>query len=445
MPMLNRRRFLVNAGRVTGVSAVPLVGAAAETRPEPPLDTRPEPSLVDGAGKVDWAAVRAQFRLSPDWVHLNMFLLSSHPKPVRDEIERLRRRLDAEPSYVQEAYWGEASVNQWARVRASLAGYLGGRPEEIAAVPNTTIGLALVYQGMRVQPGQEMWVSEHDHFAHSNSVRLAAARHGAVVKVGRLYDNAATVSVDEMASRLRAAIGPRTRAVGVTWVQSSTGVKLPIPLLAEVVASANAGRAEQDRCLLVVDGVHGLGVEDADVAALGADFFVAGTHKWMFGPRGTGLVWAKEDAWAQLRPVVPSFLRRDPLEPTIANDLVPGGFLAFEHVFAMPAAVEFHQRIGRARVAARVHELGRRVRRGLADMPGVVLHTPLSEKLSSGLTCFEVLGMDHHEVTRKLAERKVRITNAQYQVPYPRLGTGIVNQPEEIDRALAEIRRLTKT
>ncbi|RKT54749.1 aminotransferase class V-fold PLP-dependent enzyme [Saccharothrix australiensis] len=455
MAMSNRRRFLVNAGLLTGAAALPTTtatttatAAGATARAAPPGDAPTSPSgqpLVDASGRVDWSAVRAQFRLAPDRVHLNAFLLSPHPAPVRAEIDRLRRLMDADPSWVQRAYWGDPSVKEWVRLRASLAGYLGGRPEEIAPVPNTTIGLALVYQGLRVRPGQELFVTEHDHFAHQNAVRLAAARGDAEVRVGRLYDDPATVSVDEVAERLRAAITPRTRAVGVTWVQSSTGVKLPVPVLAEVVARANAGRAEADRCLLVVDGVHGLGAEDADVAALGADIFVSGTHKWLFGPRGTGLVWARPDAWAQLRPVTPSFLRRDPVEPTTADDLVPGGFLAFEHVFAVPAAVDFHRRIGRDRVAARTRELSARLRRGLADTPGVVLHTPLSERLSSGLTCFEVPGLDHHEVADRLAERRIRITNAQYRVPYPRLGTGITNRSEDVDRVLAEIRRLVRS
>jgi isopenicillin-N epimerase len=39
----------------------------------------------------------------------------------------------------------------------------------------------------------------------------------------------------------------------------------------------------------------------------GVDFFVSRTHKWIFAPRGTGIIWAREDAWAILRPIIPSF------------------------------------------------------------------------------------------------------------------------------------------
>jgi selenocysteine lyase/cysteine desulfurase len=55
----------------------------------------------------------------------------------------------------------------------------------------------------------------------------------------------------------------------------------------------------EDRVFLCVDGVHGFGVEAATPAALGCDSLVAGCHKWLFGPRGTGLIWGRSDAWVR--------------------------------------------------------------------------------------------------------------------------------------------------
>src|SRR3712207_7216740 len=40
---------------------------------------------------------------------------------------------------------------------------------------------------------------------------------------------------------------------------------------------------------------------------LGCDLFVAGCHKWLFGPRGTGIVWATPEAWNALAAVIPTF------------------------------------------------------------------------------------------------------------------------------------------
>ncbi|PYP61329.1 MAG: hypothetical protein DMD26_17770 [Gemmatimonadetes bacterium] len=124
-----------------------------------------------------------------------------------------------------------------------------------------------------------------------------------------LYDKPANANAQQIAERLEQAITPRTRAVGVTWVHSSSGVKIPIDAIAAAVARANRGRADADRCLLIVDGVHGFANQDVDVARLGADFFATGTHKWLFAPRGTGFLWGQSDAWPHLRPTIPQHRR----------------------------------------------------------------------------------------------------------------------------------------
>ena len=94
-------------------------------------------------------------------------------------------------------------------------------------------------------------------------------------------------------------------------MHSSSGLRLPVAQIAETLSEINRNRDEKDRVLLIVDGVHGFGVEDPKITALGCDAFAAGTHKWLFGPRGTGFVWAKPEVWKRMRPVIPSFSSPD--------------------------------------------------------------------------------------------------------------------------------------
>jgi selenocysteine lyase/cysteine desulfurase len=242
--------------------------------------------------------------------------------------------------------------------------------------------------------------------------------------------------------------------VAVTWVLSSSGVKLPIDRIAEVVARANRGRTPADRCLLIVDGVHGFANQDVDVARLGADFVASGTHKWLFAPRGTGFLWGRSDAWPELRPTIPNFdpdgidatfaawEDRTELPPTQAAFVSPGGFLAYEHVLAIPAAVELHRTIGRDRIAARIAELNATFREGAARIPGVTLHTPRDPALSGGISCFEVRGLGVQQVVALLAQKKIRATTSPYKVSYARISAGVMNLPEEIDAVLREIRTL---
>lgn len=412
-----------------------------------------DPPLRGGDGRVDWKAVRALFPLRTDWTHFASFLLVSHPKPVARAIDELRRRIDADPFYVEEAILPELGGKPYAAVKRALADYTGGLPEEICLTSNTTGALSLAYHGLRIRPDQEILTTEHDHFVHHEAIRLSAERSGARVRRIALFDTPAKADADDIVARLTRAIGPSTRAVGVTWVQSSTGVKLPIDRIAAAVARANAGRADADRCILVVDGVHGFANQDVDVARLGADFFAAGTHKWLFAPRGTGFLWGRKDAWPQLRPTIPTFDPDDPgpwsawmdgkpQQPTTAAAAAPGGFVAYEHLLALPAAVELHRSIGRAAIAARIAELNAQFREGAAKLPGITLHTPRDAALAGPISCFEVAGVDAIKVTIALAERKFRTAPSPYKVSYPRVSAGIMNTPQEVDAVLRVLREM---
>ncbi|HEX6125463.1 MAG TPA: aminotransferase class V-fold PLP-dependent enzyme [Pyrinomonadaceae bacterium] len=432
---MNRRNFLFNAGVSIAAATI------AATRPISGM-----PAFTNEASR--WQTIRNQFdQLSTDHIHLSSFFLASHPRPVREAIEKHRHEIDKNPfTYIEENIY-----QMPAKIQAVVAEYLGGRPEEVAITNSTTMGLAYVYHGLPLKPGQEILTTAHDHFVHHEAIRLSASRAGAAVTKVALFDDIKTASETEVVARIKKAITAKTRVVGVTWVHSSTGLKLPIRAIANAIAESNKGRAASDRVLLVVDGVHGFGVEDENVADMGADFFIAGTHKWMFGPRGTGIVWAKADDWKSVRPVLPAVSRetftawmtdKELTAPMQASWIMPGGFHAFEYEWALPAAFEFHKQIGRKNVADRIHALNDQCKEGLAAMRNVRLYTPRGNKLSAGLICFEVEGMRSADVVKKLHERGIIASTAPYREGYARLAPSLLNTPEEIDTTLRRIREL---
>jgi selenocysteine lyase/cysteine desulfurase len=313
------------------------------------------------------------------------------------------------------------------------------------------MGLALLYHGLPLRAGDEVVTTEHDHFVHHEAIRLATARAGATWRRISLFDSTDKISPDEIAARVKRGIGPKTRAVGVTWVHSSTGVKLPIRRIADAVAEANSGRAAKERVLLLVDGVHGIGVEDPNLAALGCDAFAAGAHKWLFAPRGTGFLWAKPEVWASMRPLFPSFTAPElfagwmgdkPPSTPRASWFSPGGFHAYEHYWATPAAIELHEQIGPARITERIHALNEQAKESLAKMSHVVLYTPRARELSAGLVCFDVKGLKPKEVVQKLAAQKILGSTSPYRISYARLSFGIANNEAEVERALRAIRSM---
>ncbi|WP_437963016.1 aminotransferase class V-fold PLP-dependent enzyme (plasmid) [Sorangium sp. So ce119] len=391
-----------------------------------------------------WQRVRDEFEVSPAWIHMTSFLLASHPRPVREAIEALRRELDDNPARALDAHEDAAPV------REAAAAYMGARAEEIALTGSTTMGLASLYLGLPLRAGDEVLTTVHDHYATHESLRFAAERTGATVRKIALYERGSAATATEMAGAIEAAITPATRVVAITWVHSGSGVRTPVRAIAEVVARANQGRAPGDRVVCCVDGVHGFGVEDVTMADLGCDFFSAGCHKWIFGPRGTGVLWGRAELWPMLRPSIPHFgqegygawLRGQPAPPTTANMMSPGGFHAFEHRWALPAAFAFHRRIGKARVAARIHALNRQCKEGLQAMRHVTLHTPIDDAISAGLVCFEVAGMSTAAVVGRLRERKIIASTAPYATRHARVAPSLLNSEADVEAVLREVRAL---
>ena len=367
---------------------------------------------------------------------------------MREAIDSYRRKLDANPFItVESSLFEDPKANLALRSAAAIADYIGANANEIALTQNTTTGLALIYHGLPLKAGDEILTTNQDHFVHHEAIRLSTERNGATWRKIALFDSFDTISKDEIVDRIRKAIQPNTRVVGVTWVHSSSGLRMPIRAIADVVADANKSRDAKDRIYLVVDGVHGVGVEDPrSITQLGADAFSAGLHKWNFAPRGTGFVYAKPDVWASMRPLIPTFSSFDlfqawgeehpPAGKPDATWFSPGGFQAFEHFWAVPAALEFHRAIGSQRITDRIHELNLQMNEGLRKIANVNVHTPLARELNAGMVVFEVKGQKTEETVKKLYEKKIIGSATPYAITYSRLACGIMNTPEEVDKTL---------
>ena len=442
---LKRRNFMRLAGAaVLGGGCAHSVGSATSTSGTMQLAS----SSTD-----KWARVRAEFDQDPAYSNLTGFLLTPHPRPVREAIAAHRDALDKNPALVLEGQLARSIAGKDSfdtAPRTAAARFFSAQPEEFALTDSTTMGLGLVYGGFRIGAGKEVLTTAHDHYSTHEALRLRSAKDGVKVRKIVLYADPSRATVDEIAHNLEREIARDTRVVGATWVHSSTGVKLPIRAMADVIAAANRKRAADERIWFVVDGVHGFGIENVTMADLGCDVFVAGCHKWLFGPRGTGIVWARREIWDQIAPTIAAFdgppymawMQNKAPVASFAVMHTPGGFHSFEHRWALPAAFTFQSEIGRAEIEGRVHELNTRLKQGLRQMDRIRLHTPVDPNLSSGITCFEVRGIGNDDVVKRLLERKMIASTSPYAVSYVRLAPGLLNTSEQVDQALAAVAAL---
>lgn len=402
--------------------------------------------VTNGTDFKNWTDIRNQFSLEEGKIHMAQMLLASHPKPVQNAIEEHRKQFNANPA----EYWENNFQAAEPKVIASAARYLECQPGEIALTDSTTQGLGILYTGFKLNSRHEILTTTHDHYSTEKSLDYAAKKNGATVRRISLYDDPSEASADEIVNRLKDAIKPETKLVAVTWVHSSTGVKLPIRKMADAIQSINKPKSAEERVYFAVDGVHGFGVEDLNIAELGCDFFVAGTHKWLFGPRGTGILWAKKDAWNMVIPTIPSFSveyevwlgLQSAAVLTFSDLFSPGGFHAFDHRWSLNEAFDFHRKIGKARIEQRTHEFSTLLKEELAKMSHVKLHTPMSPELSSGINCFEVEGLPAGEVVGRLHANQIIASATPYRVSYARLAPCITNTEEEVRACIRAVRQL---
>lgn len=235
-----------------------------------------------------------------------------------------------------------------------------------------------------------------------------------------------------------AEIKPNTRLLTGTWVHSASGLKLQVREIADRIADINTNRSPEDRVLFFVDGVHGFGVENTNINDLNCDFFSAGTHKWMFAPRGTGILWGNNRSNDQVSPTIPTFTNG----AGWGGRMSPGGFKPSEHQWAMAQAFKFHLEIGKKKVQNRIHGFTQQLKEELSKMEHVTLYTPLNGDLSSGMAVFDIKGMSQREVVNWLRERNILASFTPYSPSYSRLTPGIYNTEKDIENVLIAVRDL---
>ena len=248
----------------------------------------PPPDTIPGA--------RLLFSIDPAVAFLNHGSFGAVPIGVQRAQQRLRDEIEADPV----RFYGAGVVDRVVHTRRHLAGFLGADPDGSALVANTTTAVSLVLQSVRLEPGDEVLVTDHVYGAVEMAVRRQCRRSGATPRSVAIPLGAPDA---EVVARIGAALRPgRTKLLIIDQVSSPTVTAFPVR---EIVAAAR-----QHEIPVLVDAAHVPGMLPVEVAALGADFWVGNLHKWAFAPRGTALL-----------SVAPAWRRRiDPLVVSWAQD-----------------------------------------------------------------------------------------------------------------------------
>ena len=401
---------------------------------------------------LDVARIRADFPLLSRTVHGKPLIYfdnantSQKPSAVIDAVDDFYRRFNANVARAVHTLGDEATASYEA-TRDKLARFINAPSrDEIVFTSGTTQAINLVaysYLLPRIERGDEIVVTTMEHHANIVPWQILGDRAGVKLKVAPITEKG-ELDVEKFVELLT----PRVKLAAVVHVSNVLGTINPVAELA---------RAARKRGIpLLVDGSQAMPHMPVDVRALGCDFYALTGHK-MYGPTGTGALWARKEL---LRDMPPFFgggemIREVRFDGTTYAD-PPHRFEAGTPNIAgfvgLGAAIDYIESIGRERIAASEHELLEYATAALKTVRGLRIFGEADRKAS--VISFLVDGAHAHDLATLLDHEGVAVRSGHhcahplmrfYGVPATvRASFGMYNTREEVDRFVEAIGRVRK-
>lgn len=334
----------------------------------------------------------------------------------------------------------QRATDRYERVRGSVREFLGApEQEEIVFVRGATEGINLVAQSFarpRLQPDDEILITEIEHHANLVPWQLVAEQTGAQLRVIPVQDNG-EVLTEDMLERL----SERTKILAFPHISNALGTVLPVR---EWCREARARGITT-----LVDGAQGVVHGAVDVSDLGCDFYVFSGHK-LYAPSGVGVLWGRRGLLEEMPPWQGGgdMIRTVSFEGTTYNELpykFEAGTPHIAGVIGLGAAIAYLREIGMEEVAAHEADLLQYGTERMREVEGLRLIGEAPKK--SGVLSFVMENAHPNDIGTLLDSRGVAIRTGHHcaQTVMQRFGVpataraslGLYNTREEID-ALVE-------
>ncbi len=357
---IGRRELLKWAAGLGTASGLPLAASAA------PASTPPS-----------WSQVRQMFRLQGQ-APLNAANLCPAFAEVLDQHGHFAEKLNADVGFLNRR---EFVKQELAAARTACAALLGLRDaDSVAFVRNTTEANAAIVNGLALQAEDEVLLWRENHASNYRSWHYRHLRQPMQVRSFALPQR--LESPAQIAAAIVAELRPNTRVLSFSHLSNISGTRLPAQ---EICAAVHAVNAD---LFIHIDGAQTWGSQVVDLDAIDCDSYASSGHKWLCGPRGTGILMLRR-RWAER--ITPSILGYD-FNFDYPEDRLQANALRLENLGqrdtaaygALGVAARRHLALGPARIEARISALTQYALTAL-DRAGIACITPRDPRFGHGV------------------------------------------------------------
>ena len=374
----DRRKFLALAGK--GLSLMALSSSTVASLFE---NIKAAGRSVDHLSPIEaaadedfWATIQQAFSVTRGIINLNNGGVSPSPRMVTEAFVRYTWQQEDATAYTM---W-QILEPQSETIRTGLAELFGCSPEEIAITRNASESLEILLMGMDFKSGDEILTTTQDYPRMLTTLKQRELREG--LKLNLIKIPIAPKNVGDIAAAFERAVTPRTKLILVSHQINLTGQINPVKKVCEM---ARARGIET-----IVDGAHAFAQFDFKRDDLQCDYYGTSLHKWLYAPKGTGMLYVKKDKIPKVWALMAS-------EDKNRNDI-----RKFEEIgthsaamrLAIGEAILFHNAIGGKRKEERLRYLSRYWMNNLKDIPKVGFNTSFDPTQSCAIANFKIDGVD---------------------------------------------------
>lgn len=375
---IDRRGFLSSVGKGMGLAVLTTTAVASLLEKVHAASARVAHLTPDEAATDEdfWFEIQQAFSVTRGITNLNNGGVSPSPRIVTEALVRYIWEQEDATAYTM---W-QVLEPQSETVRTGLAGIFGCDPEEIAITRNASESLEILLMGMDLKSGDEILTTTQDYPRMLTTLRQREQREGLKLKLIKVP--IPPKNLDEITDAFAGGITNKTRVILISHVINITGQITPVKAVAELARSKGIE--------VIVDGAHSFAHFAFTQKDLGCDYFGTSLHKWLFAPKGTGLLYVKRDKIAKLWPLMAA----DKSQVTDIRKFEEIGTHSAAPKLAIGEAILFHRGIGAERKEKRLRYLSRYWMNRLKELPNVRFHTSFDEHQSCGIANVELVDVD---------------------------------------------------